>query len=153
MARAATPRRRCRGPAGFDTDNDGMPDDWETAHGFNPAVADNNGDFDGDGYTNLEEYLNELAAWPATAELMFEPGTRSRALRRRSENWRVRGAPATAIWQPSALRHGRDRGRHRDRRRCRAARGHAAGRRAAGGASASNVTAGWLEIAGALRHR
>ena len=40
-------------PAGFDTDRDGMPDAWEAAHGLNPAVADNNGDFDGDGYTNL----------------------------------------------------------------------------------------------------
>jgi hypothetical protein len=54
-------------PAGFDTDSDGMPDTWEQAHGLNPAVADNNGDFDGDGYTNLEEYINEVAAWPATA--------------------------------------------------------------------------------------
>jgi pectate lyase len=41
-----------------DTDRDGMPDVWETAHGFNPNVADNNGDADGDGYTNLEEFLN-----------------------------------------------------------------------------------------------
>ena len=26
-------------PAGFDTDNDGMPNAWETAHGLNPSVA------------------------------------------------------------------------------------------------------------------
>ena len=86
-------------PAGFDTDNDGMPDTWETMHGLNPTVADDNGDADGDGYTNLEEYINEIAAWPATAQLMFR-GTRS--LRwAEIENWNVRGAPATAIWQPS----------------------------------------------------
>ena len=86
-------------PAGFDTDNDGMPDTWETTHGLNPNAADNSGDADGDGYTNLEEYINEIAAWPATAQLMFR-GTRS--LRwAEIENWNVRGAPATAIWQPS----------------------------------------------------
>jgi hypothetical protein len=87
-------------PAGFDTDQDGMPDTWETAHGFNPSVADDKGDADGDGYTNLEEYLNEVAAWPATAALMFE-GTRN-VRYAEIQNWHVRGAPATAIWQPSA---------------------------------------------------
>jgi hypothetical protein len=47
-----------------DTDHDGMPDTWETTHGLNPNnAADRNGDLDGDGYTNLEEYLNELGAF------------------------------------------------------------------------------------------
>ncbi len=45
-----------------DSDSDGMPNYWEVATGSNPAVADNNGDLDNDGYTNLEEYLNWLAA-------------------------------------------------------------------------------------------
>ena len=48
------------GSAPTDTDGDGMPDAWETANGTNPNVADNNGDIDSDGYTNLEEYLNSL---------------------------------------------------------------------------------------------
>lgn len=43
-----------------DTDNDGMPDTWETAHGLNKAVADQNADRDGDGYTNIEEYAGCL---------------------------------------------------------------------------------------------
>ena len=48
-------------PVGFDTDQDGMPDAWETAHALDPADAgDRNGDADQDGYTNLEEYLNSL---------------------------------------------------------------------------------------------
>src|SRR5262249_31721209 len=51
-------------PANYDTDGDGMPDAWEKVHGLNPSVTDNNGDFDGDGYTNLEEYLNDVAAFP-----------------------------------------------------------------------------------------
>ncbi|MFO1530308.1 MAG: autotransporter-associated beta strand repeat-containing protein [Kiritimatiellia bacterium] len=50
------------GTAPADTDNDGMPDDWETCAGMNAGVADNNGDLDGDGYTNLEEYLDWAAA-------------------------------------------------------------------------------------------
>jgi hypothetical protein len=46
-------------PAPLDTDKDGMPDDWEKAHGLNPNdPADANADPDKDGYTNLEEFLN-----------------------------------------------------------------------------------------------
>ncbi len=46
-------------PAPKDDDHDGMPDDWERAHGLDPAnPKDRNDDFDGGGYTNLEEYLN-----------------------------------------------------------------------------------------------
>lgn len=48
-------------PDNWDTDRDGMPDTWETEHHLNPSSpADRNGDWDGDGYTNLEEYLNSL---------------------------------------------------------------------------------------------
>ena len=44
-----------------DTDHDGIPDNWETAHGLNPKDPnDANGDCNGDGYTNLEKYLNWL---------------------------------------------------------------------------------------------
>lgn len=44
-----------------DSDHDGLPDDWETAHGLNPndgsdAVKDSNGD----GYTNIEDFINGL---------------------------------------------------------------------------------------------
>ncbi len=48
-------------PAGWDTDSDGMPDWWEQIKGLNPAVADHNGDPDGDEYVNLEDYLNWIA--------------------------------------------------------------------------------------------
>jgi pectate lyase len=42
-----------------DSDHDGMPDSWETQQGLNPNnPADGSGDLDGDGYTNVEEYLN-----------------------------------------------------------------------------------------------
>lgn len=44
-----------------DTDGDGMPDAWEAARGLNPNdPQDGSLDRNGDGYTNLEEYLNGL---------------------------------------------------------------------------------------------
>jgi pectate lyase len=49
-------------PAPADSDHDGMPDDWEKAQQLdsnNPA--DGALDNTGDGYTNLEKYLNSLA--------------------------------------------------------------------------------------------
>ena len=46
----------------IDGDGDGMPDDWERAHGLDPAAAaDGPADRDGDGYSNLEDWLNTLA--------------------------------------------------------------------------------------------
>jgi hypothetical protein len=53
-------------PANFDTDQDGMPDAWETQHGLNPNAADNNVVVTSAespamaGYTWLEMYLNDL---------------------------------------------------------------------------------------------
>lgn len=46
-------------PPPNDGDQDGMPDKWESKHGLNPKDAsDCRADKDGDGYTNVEEYLN-----------------------------------------------------------------------------------------------
>ena len=50
-----------------DSDHDGMPDWWELLKGTNPNSApgdfsDSNADLVGDGYTELERYLNWLAA-------------------------------------------------------------------------------------------
>lgn len=53
-----------------DSDHDGMPDFWETKSGLNPnSAADGPQDKDSDGYTNLEEYLNELAGGKATSSI------------------------------------------------------------------------------------
>ncbi|MET0308274.1 MAG: pectate lyase [Sphingomonas sp.] len=48
-------------PAPKDSDGDGMPDAWEKAHGLNPRDArDGNADRNGDGWTNIEEWLADL---------------------------------------------------------------------------------------------
>jgi hypothetical protein len=54
------------GTAPTDTDGDGMPDAWESAHGLNPNDAKDGAivSLSGDDYTNLEMYLNELAGDP-----------------------------------------------------------------------------------------
>jgi hypothetical protein len=48
-------------PPPEDADRDGMPDLWESSHALdsrNPGDAAS--DRDGDGYSNIEEYLNQL---------------------------------------------------------------------------------------------
>ena len=45
----------------IDSDNDGMPDDWEIARGLNPNdKSDANGKYLGGFYTNIEHYCNDL---------------------------------------------------------------------------------------------
>ncbi len=92
----------------WDTDQDGLPNAWEIQHGLPVDVANNNGDFDKDGYTDLEEYLNDIAAWPAPGPIVFIAQTT-----RYEEigNWLITGNSYTAgrgsslvsqlQWQPS----------------------------------------------------
>jgi hypothetical protein len=98
-------------PTGWDTDDDGMPDYWEAAHGLNPtsgvdSVTYNAGnpsqhDFDLDGYTNLEEYLNDVGAFPAPAPIVFNGATNSRYAQ--ITNWKTDdgGITTGSNWQPS----------------------------------------------------
>lgn len=50
------------GTAPRDSDGDGMPDAWERQNGLDPKRDDSSGDRDGNGYSNVEDYLNALAA-------------------------------------------------------------------------------------------
>ena len=49
-------------PAPLDTDQDGMPDEWEDANGLDKNNAEDGAAVGEDGYTNLERYMNSLVA-------------------------------------------------------------------------------------------
>lgn len=51
-----------KGEKYLDSDMDGMPDKWELENGLNPYdPTDANGDCTGDGYTNIEKYINGIS--------------------------------------------------------------------------------------------
>ncbi|MBL8025438.1 MAG: DNRLRE domain-containing protein, partial [Fibrobacteres bacterium] len=76
------------GPASpTDTDNDGMPDFWEDAVGLNKnSASDATGDFNSDGYTNIEKYLNDLA------------------LARLGESYKYSADPIPAAWKVNPIK-------------------------------------------------
>ena len=45
-----------------DSDNDGMPDNWEISNGLDPENAEDRNNRNDEGYTMLEVYLNSLVA-------------------------------------------------------------------------------------------
>ncbi len=53
-----------------DDDDDGMPDIWEIANSLDPLVDDSADDADGDGVSNLDEYLNGTS--PNQANLVID---------------------------------------------------------------------------------
>lgn len=55
-------------PIGGDEDGDGLPNDYELAHGLNPFADDASLDPDGDGLTNLEEYHYGTDPWLADTD-------------------------------------------------------------------------------------
>ena len=130
-------------PAGWDTDNDGMPNAWEIAHGLNPNTASPDADFDNDGYINVVEYLNEAGAFPAPRAIALD---------------RRRGRPLCAERQLGhvaavAVRHGEREHRQGDRRRRRPARRQPEDRPGRSTAAEVEVTGGWLDVADARRRR
>jgi len=50
-------------PLGYDTDSDGMADEWELIN-YNTLVNDGTIDIDGNGYTELEDFLNQVDSSP-----------------------------------------------------------------------------------------
>ena len=76
-----------------DSDGDGMPDNWETAHGLNASDASDGAIIGADGYTNLENYLNSLVA--DITEAQYEGGTQSGSIESEGE------APAVSVFELS----------------------------------------------------
>jgi hypothetical protein len=138
-------------PGGYDTDNDGMPNDWEQRHGLNPsssAVApDWKLDFDNDGYINLLEYINEAGEFPAGVPIVFNGATNTRYAQ--ITNWKTNdgGITAGSNWQPSKF----DEARINNGTAVVDAVGQHAGLLVVGanpGDTATlNITAGWLHAA------
>jgi hypothetical protein len=62
QAAAPTPGADNAGGGNLDVDEDGLPNDWESAHGLDPLDGNGEqgagGDPDNDGQTNLQEYLS-----------------------------------------------------------------------------------------------
>lgn len=56
-----------------DTDGDGIADAWENSYFGNLTTADKTSDFDKDGYTDLQEYLNSVANEKDPAQNIYDP--------------------------------------------------------------------------------
>ena len=87
-------------PIGYDADNDGMADAWETMHGGNLVW---NADFDNDGYINLVDFLNEKGEFPAPAPILFNGATNTRYAQ--ITNWKTDdgGLTSGSNWQPPSM--------------------------------------------------
>ncbi|MFD0989753.1 T9SS type A sorting domain-containing protein [Mariniflexile jejuense] len=80
-------------PLNWDTDLDGMPDAWELERNLNPNDAtDRNHDYDNDGYTNLEEYLNDIGAFKAVQDIVWDGDVDSRYAK--IQNWDLAFQPS-----------------------------------------------------------
>jgi pectate lyase len=64
----------------LDTDADGMPDIFELAHGLDINSDDSLGDYNGDGRTNIEEYINSLIIAPASIPSVYVTKTSTEIL-------------------------------------------------------------------------
>ncbi len=56
-----------------DGDKDGIPDDWEVLHFSDTTTANEKSDYDRDGYTDLQEYLNWANNETDPAGGVFDP--------------------------------------------------------------------------------
>lgn len=126
-------------PADWDVDLDGMPGFWEGEHGLNPNdPSDGAMDFDDDGYTNLQDYLNEAGAFPAVEAIVWdnELGDGRYA---RIENWSIAFQPSRF---DTAVIHSGDVtvdavGQHAGKLRVAPE---------AGDSAALNIASGWLKV-------
>ncbi|MFD2328092.1 hypothetical protein ACFSR7_02450 [Cohnella sp. GCM10020058] len=74
------------GTACTDTDNDGMPDVWEMGN-FGSLSQTSSGDYNNDGYTNIEEYFNGTSPVAASTALVSNLTVNDTA---NAANWSIR---------------------------------------------------------------
>lgn len=96
------------GPAATDNDNDGMADAWENAYFGNTnrgSANDSSGDYDNDGYTDLEEYLNGTnpadGSPPPPSPTATVPGPTPTATRPGPTPTATRPGPTTTVPAPT----------------------------------------------------
>lgn len=87
-------------PMGFDSDGDGIPDAWELGYANNLAAFSSAGDFDRDGFSDVNEYLADTDP--------FDPGSN---LRITLYAFGSGGSPVTLTWtsRPTRLYHAQKR--------------------------------------------
>ncbi len=78
-----------------DSDNDGMPDEWETGHGLSNSIDDHNSVMPS-GYTAIEEYINELADQLVNGNIVTLNAGVSAVT---TGEWHRPGVAATWAWQ------------------------------------------------------
>jgi len=78
-------------PAPADSDGDGIPDYWEEQFGLRKNSADDaTHDPDGDGYTNIEEFLNNTDPRGGTTPIVYVSAIGSRAYRQDGKPGEIR---------------------------------------------------------------
>lgn len=87
--------------AGWDSDNDGMPNLWETSMGLNPnSATDATQDVNGSGYVNVQKYLDEVGAFPAPAAITFTGASGGNFAN--ITNWKAGSIDSAGVnWQPT----------------------------------------------------
>ncbi|HEY2762223.1 MAG TPA: PEP-CTERM sorting domain-containing protein [Pirellulales bacterium] len=86
--------------ASWDSDNDGMPNLWETSMGLNTNSNDAMSDITGSGYVNVQKYLDEVGAFPAPDVIKFTGASGGNFAN--ITNWHVGSIDSGGVyWQPS----------------------------------------------------
>ena len=89
-----------------DADGDGMPTEWEIRYGLDPSIDDSGLDPDGDGYSNLEEYVCVTVPTNAASCWLLESGAANLpafyATEGRLYTIEFRAGLASGSWMPLA---------------------------------------------------